>query len=130
MVLKKPSRSRRRSVLKNKRKSVVFVLLLFLVVLLTALITYTVFIFPKILNNNIKDDLISLYNPRNYDDTANLLVLALTLKPSYDIQKLVYDEIHKKYGLMIRFKKISNVGNNGINKLIFFSLQSLGEELL
>jgi len=112
--------SLRRKTGKKSKISLLVVLLLLIILLLVSFILYTIVIFPKTLNKNIKNDLIVLYNPKSYEDAQNIFILSLSAKPLFIKQKEVFEKIRDNYGLTIKFEKIKNIGNNGINRLKFY----------
>ena len=107
---------------KYKKPMTLFLfILIFIIFIITVSLIYTIFIFPETLRDKIKNDLISIYKPLFYDDSDSILILRLEEKPDDQIQKRVYDVIKNKYGLEVKFERINDGSNNGINEIKFFN---------
>ena len=131
---KKPiiSIKKKRKVRRRKKKSFSYSIfpLMILVVLISLFIVYALFIFPQTLNKKIKSDLITIYKPRFYDDSHRIFILRLFSKPTDDIQNKAYKKIKEKYGLEIKFEKITSTEDKGINKIVFFKRNKKFNEII
>lgn len=124
-----PAGKRRTAVKKNRRTknrrsqkklSLGLFLSTVIIIILSVIIIYTFLIFPGILNEKIKNELITIYQPLIYNDADNLFILKLDERPTYDIQKRAYDTVKEQYGLDIEFEKVNKTNKKGINRLRFF----------
>ncbi|MCG8568741.1 MAG: divergent polysaccharide deacetylase family protein [Spirochaetes bacterium] len=125
---KKTTRKRRTS--KNKSNFLILIACMSIfAVIIIALIIYTLFYFPKKLKEDIKNDLISVYQPLIVEEAEELTILKLDKKPAYKTQETAYHLLNQHYGIELQFEKIEMKINQGINKLTFTRNNKIFTEL-
>ncbi len=80
------------------------------------------------MNSKIKNELITLYKPVIYDDN-DFVILKLSSKPDIEKQSEAVNIIKKKFGLDIKYIKVANNENKGINEITFYKNKKLFKEL-
>jgi polysaccharide deacetylase 2 family uncharacterized protein YibQ len=109
------SRSRRK-----RQATFLFFALLLTIVVLSSIIIYAVFIFPKFLSINIENDLITSFKPVYHGKFSNLVMIKLTKMPDKETEKEFYSLVKEKYSLNVRFEKIDSSERGGIQKISFY----------
>ena len=114
---------------KNKKRSNPLIFLSIIIFLIASVTFYTIFVFPEVLSDKIKNELISFYNPVIFDDSENMLILKLDNRPSIALQKKVFEGIKERHSLEAKFKKINGNDEKGINKIEFYSNNKLDNDI-
>ncbi|MBP5448772.1 MAG: divergent polysaccharide deacetylase family protein, partial [Spirochaetales bacterium] len=86
-----------------------------------SLLFYTSAIFPKMLYNQIKSDIIEIYQPSGCEDTQPKMpaVFKLDHVPTHNVQNRFVQTVRQHYGLDITFVKIADYDGKGINQIKF-----------
>ena len=119
---KKTSRTRKTANGTGGGKIILFYLIVIgLIIGIGSLLFYTSAIFPKMLYNQIKSDIIEIYQPSGCEDAQPKMpaVFKLDHVPSQNVQNRFVQTVRQHYGLDITFVKIADYDGKGINQIKF-----------
>ena len=119
---KKTSRTRKTANGNSGGKFILFYLVVIgLIVGISSLLIYTSAVFPKMLYNQIKSDIIEIYQPSGCEDAQPKMpaVFKLDHVPTQNVQNRFVQTVRQHYGLDISFVKIADYDGKGINQIKF-----------
>lgn len=116
--------------IKKKSKNTFYYLSLILLIIFLTLFFYIVYLFPFILSKKIFNDIIKVYSPLIIQDCKDFRILKLTKKPDIKLNQELYNEIYNKYGLKLKFEKVSESERKDINRLCFYKDNKIYEDLI
>lgn len=117
-----PNRSKTNISAKKGKESYAFsyFILITLVFVSTVIVIYAFYMFPRKIAGEIKNSLISVYNPIIFEDSEATILIKLKKKPDNNENYEFYEKINNEYGFETKFEKIAAIDEKGINKITFY----------